>query len=440
MALPVFQAAGTPVAVGAAAASPGWPSHIAGDVAFLIVETSGADEISLSTPAGFSPVANGYAATEGTNLTRLSVYWCRATSGAMGAPTIAAPANHAYAQIITYRGCVSTGDPWEAFVWGHKDTASTTTTWKTLRTVTNDCLIALFAARGNDNAAAAWSAFSNGALSSLSERADAGTATGNGGGIVAADGGLATAGLTGATTATVTSAPDVTLAIALRSQFPSSGPYMKQAMQTVPASPNALTFVETPTAGNLIVVAVARFNDDPAAGEVTDNQGNTYTLIGSAINDGNSNHIAFYYAKNIAASGAFTISIAGADNKVVAHEFVGLDTTAPLDQNNSATNAGSTTPSTSVTTAIDGELYFVATTDGGDDYDTPVPNTNYQLAGQGLIISVDMRIATEFRVTNQGTITGDMTLEGSFSWAILMASFKPASGAPADTSKMLQMF
>jgi hypothetical protein len=439
MALPVFQAAGTPVAVGAASASPGWPSHIAGDVAFLIIETSGADEVSLSTPAGFVPVGNGYAATEGTNLTRLSVYWCRATSGAMGAPTIAAPVNHAYAQIITYRGCVSTGDPWEAMVWGHKDTASTTTTWKTLRTITNDCLIALFAARGNDNAAAAWSSFSNGSLSSLSERADAGTATGNGGGIVAADGGLATAGLCGATTATVTSAPDVTLTIALRSQFPSSGIYRKQSMQTTPGSPNSLTFAETPTAGSLVVVAVARFNADPGTTDVTDNQGNTYTRINVA-NDGNSNHIALYYAKNVAASGAFTISIGGSDNKVVAHEFVGADTTSPLDQNNSATNAGSTTPSTSVTTAVDGELYVVAETDGGDDYDTVVPNTNYQLDGQGLIISVDMRIATEHRVTNQGTITGDLTLEGSFSWAILMASFKPASGAPADTSKMLQMF
>jgi len=46
----------------------------------------------------------------------------------MSAPTVATPAIHVYAQIITYRGVIKTGDPWTSTGGGVKASASTSVT------------------------------------------------------------------------------------------------------------------------------------------------------------------------------------------------------------------------------------------------------------------------------------------------------------------------
>ncbi len=211
-AAPVFAAAGTAVATGLS-----WPAHAAGDIALLFVETPGGQAPSLADAAGFVQVANSPQATgAGTAGTMLSVYWARATSAAMAGPTVTAPADHAYARILTYRGAIATGNPWDVTGGGIKTAASTAVTVTGITTTVPSTLVVQAVARDNDNAAAAFSAQTNANLTGIAERHDAGTTTGLGGGIGIWDGSKATAGAIGNTTATVTSSINAFLSIALK--------------------------------------------------------------------------------------------------------------------------------------------------------------------------------------------------------------------------------
>lgn len=82
-------------------------------------------------------------------------------------------------------------------------------------------MIVLVGARDNDNASAAWSAQTNAALASITERHDAGTSAGNGGGLSVTDGTKATAGSTGTTSSTVTTSAGAMITVALK---PDAGP------------------------------------------------------------------------------------------------------------------------------------------------------------------------------------------------------------------------
>lgn len=202
-AAPFFQAAGTS-ANGTNAITVAWPTHAVNDVALLFVESSGGQPVTLSTPSGFvqitgSPQATG-ASTAGTQLT---VFWARATSAAMPSVTVADPGDHVYARIITYRGVISSGNPWDVTVGGIKSTASTSVTVTGVTTTLADTLIVQAVARDNDSSGAAFSAETNGSLAGIAERSDAGTTSGNGGGFVVWDGVFAGMGATGNTTATI---------------------------------------------------------------------------------------------------------------------------------------------------------------------------------------------------------------------------------------------
>ncbi len=216
MAAPAFQAAGTALS-GTGAVSPAWPAHAIGDVALLFIESTGGQAATLSTPAGFVAVASSPQATgAGTAGTQITVFWARATSTSMAAPTVADPGDHVYAQIITYRGVINTGNPWDITGGGVKAVASTSVTVTGVTTSVPSTLIVQAVARDLDSAAAAFSAETNANLTGISERSDVGTTSGNGGGFAVWDGVMAAAGATGNTTATVTSSINAFLTIALK--------------------------------------------------------------------------------------------------------------------------------------------------------------------------------------------------------------------------------
>jgi hypothetical protein len=220
---PGFQAAGTAVG-GTGTLSPTWPAHIAGDVALLFVESAGGQPVTLSTAAGFAPVTNSPQATgAGTTGTQLTVFWARATSSAMTAPTIADAGDHLYAQIITYRGVVSTGDPWDVTGGGVKATDTVTVTGVTT-TVANTRIVQAVA-RDTDSTTASFDLQTNPTLTGIAEREDAGTTQGNGGGFAVWDGVMAASGATGNTTATVVNSVNGFLTLALRPQGASAPTY-----------------------------------------------------------------------------------------------------------------------------------------------------------------------------------------------------------------------
>jgi len=213
---PTYQAVGTAQASQAAITVP-WPTHVADDIGLLIIESCGGEAANLTTANGFVAVTSSPSSTgTTTNGTRLTAYWCRATSAAMASPVVTDPGNHVYGQIITFRGCIATGDPWDVTAAAQKASASTSASAPAVTTTLGNCLIVNCIARDNDSAAAAFSAWANANLASIDERSDAGTALGNGGGFGVATGVKVAAGDTGATTATVTSSINASLTIALK--------------------------------------------------------------------------------------------------------------------------------------------------------------------------------------------------------------------------------
>jgi len=302
-----FEAAGTAVG-GTGAVSPAWPAHAAGDVALLFVETTGGQTATLSTPAGFAAVANSPQSTgTGTNGTRISVFWARATSAAMGAPTVADPGDHVYAQILTYRGVVATGNPWNVTGGGVKAGASTSVTVTGVTTTVAQTLIVQAVARDNDSAAAAFSNETNANLSGLAERTDAGTASGNGGGFAVWDGVLASAGATGNTTATVTSSINAFLTIALVEETPSAFSYWSMDQTAWNG-----------TAGEVTDNGTGGFNGTAASLGTPPTTANTSpAVVGSpgtcrygVFNRSNKDYVALAagYPDLAAAAGAFTIT------------------------------------------------------------------------------------------------------------------------------------
>lgn len=221
-AAPTFQAAGT-AASGTGTATPTWPTHVAGDVALLFVSTTGGEAVSLSSnTAGFVQIANSPQSSDtGTAGTRLTVFWARATSAAMANPTIADPGDHVYARILTYRGVISTGNPWDITIGGIKATPSSAVTVTGVTTTVPDTLIVQAVSHDRDNGGAHFSGQTNANLTGITERTDEGTNSGNGGGVAVWDGVKLTAGATGDTTATITNNVDnAFLTIALRENPP----------------------------------------------------------------------------------------------------------------------------------------------------------------------------------------------------------------------------
>ncbi|MEO7958415.1 MAG: hypothetical protein ABIW76_17165, partial [Fibrobacteria bacterium] len=224
---------------GTGAVSPVWPAHQAGDIALLFVESCGGEAATLSTAAGFAAVANSPQATGTTTAgTQLTVFWCRATSAAMGAPTVADPGNHVYARIYTFRGCIAEGNPWNITGGGVKASASTSVSATGVTTTVPNCLIVIGVASDVDSASAFLSAQANASLGSLTERGDEGTIQGNGGAIAVTTGTLATAGASGTMTGTVVSSINAFLTIALR---PQTAPIMMSASSNVTGGGEATT-------------------------------------------------------------------------------------------------------------------------------------------------------------------------------------------------------
>jgi len=113
---PSYVATG-PIVSDVAAITVPWPSGVAdGHIGILFVETAN-QAITLSTPAGFaeivsSPMGIGTGGTD--TATRLMIFWCRATGPSMASPVVADSGARQTAFIMTFAGCIESGDPIDA--------------------------------------------------------------------------------------------------------------------------------------------------------------------------------------------------------------------------------------------------------------------------------------------------------------------------------------
>jgi hypothetical protein len=145
-----------------------------------------------------SPIGIGTAG--GGGAVRITLWWSR-HNGSQGNPTVGcASGNHLIAAAVWSRGCIASGSPIDDSNSGTDNTGPTTFTIGGVTTTGPNRLIYTFLTDDWDNAAARYTNWANANLASITERADGGTATGNGSGIGIVDGGKVSAGATGNTT------------------------------------------------------------------------------------------------------------------------------------------------------------------------------------------------------------------------------------------------
>jgi hypothetical protein len=214
--IPYFVGVGTK-AEGTGAVTPGLPLDLQlSDIMLLFVET--ANE-AVSTPSGWAIVADspqGTGTGGGAAATRLSVFWKRATATEV-APAVADPGDHAIAQILAFRGCIDTGNPWDVTSGDVAAAATTAVSIPGDTTTVANCLVVLALAQATDTATAQASGYTNADLANLTERTDISSVSGNGGGFAVVTGEKAAIGAYGATTATLaTSSVQGRISIALK--------------------------------------------------------------------------------------------------------------------------------------------------------------------------------------------------------------------------------
>lgn len=195
-ALPTFVAIGS-LGFGTGAITPGLPTGWAqNDILVLIIETNN----QAITVSGYTEAVSSPASNAGTNPTRLTVFWKRAGASET-APTTSDSGDHQVGRIAAYRGCITSGDPFDVTnsdsggVGTSISIVGATTTWA-------NSLILVAVASTDNVSASRFSAWINTDLSNLTERIDNGRNDGAGGAIGMADGGKAVAGSYGATSVT----------------------------------------------------------------------------------------------------------------------------------------------------------------------------------------------------------------------------------------------
>jgi hypothetical protein len=215
---PAFQAVGAQVASTGASVNVAWPTHLTNDIGLVVIETSG-NSATLTPPTGWAAVpgtpVTDVATTAGS---KLHVWWKRAASAAEANVATGAATDHIVARLFTFRGCATTGNPWDVTTTGTKTTASTTATVPSLTTTVDDTLITMIVGRPNDNGSTAhFGVPVNAGLTGLGEAGEAGTTSGNGGGFVVSYGIEATASSTGTSTLTkIASTTDTYVVLALK--------------------------------------------------------------------------------------------------------------------------------------------------------------------------------------------------------------------------------
>lgn len=208
---------------GIGAVTPAPPTDLlTNDILLCFVQSSN-QAISVPTNSGAgtwaevtnSPQSVGVAVNAGS--VRLGVFWMRYNGVAIGTVTVADTGDHTIATIQNYRGCITTGNPWNA-TSGQTETGTTTTvTLPSLTTTVGNCLIVGVIANAVDTLTGQFGSVSSagnltadvgftGAQTLIASSAAYGTNTSNGtgGGVDHFAGRLVAAGSAGAVQATMT--------------------------------------------------------------------------------------------------------------------------------------------------------------------------------------------------------------------------------------------
>lgn len=190
--IPTYQAAGTLVS-GTGSVTVAWPAELTGDIGLLVMET--ANE-AVTAPVGWLQVGGspqGIGTAGSTSATRLTALYKRALSSSESSVMVADPGDHIVAQLITFRGCVGTGFPWDIAA-GDTAASSVVVVYPNGTTSVDNTLVVEIVANSTDTTISQTSSYGNSSLANLTERVDANRTDGNGGGFSLITGEKATAG------------------------------------------------------------------------------------------------------------------------------------------------------------------------------------------------------------------------------------------------------
>lgn len=213
----------TGVNSGTTSVVPTMPSAFPDDLLLLFVTTAnqgsdGTASTEIPAPSGWSLLSGtgvastGQGTAAGATATRLSVFWLH-YDGTQGAPTVQgtgtpSPAwDHVAAVIHSFGGIDwAATNVWDVAQGGTEAVSDTSLSATGVTTSANNELVVVASACETDIATARLSGWTNGNLTSFTERSDGATTSGSGGGIGVATGVMAIAGATGASTSTYATA------------------------------------------------------------------------------------------------------------------------------------------------------------------------------------------------------------------------------------------
>lgn len=203
MTFPTWVAKGTTVTAGAGTLSvplpAGWQAD---DIHILVVESPNDTGVAVDPVTGYTLIAKpGYGTTTATSSSRLSVFWRRAVAGDGNASVTQVPFDHRIAFIAGFRGCKTTGTPYEA-LGSNTQGASATIPIPCGTTLGVDRLVVALASNHVDAAGAWINSMVNASLANVTERVDEGNTIGNGGRLALGHGEKAGAGPAGTFTMT----------------------------------------------------------------------------------------------------------------------------------------------------------------------------------------------------------------------------------------------
>lgn len=201
---------------------------------------------------------------------------------------------------------------------------------------------------------------------------------------------------------------------------------------------STITFNSTPTAGNLVVVGVAKSTATAfKSGDVTDNKSNTYTFIKNQAGNGGTDQIALFYSANITSSATFTVTYPGAGTIVVA-EYSGASTN-PLDTS-ASTSGSSTTPNSGNITTAEADELLVGLAWSITNGDAWTAGTNFTLEQNETDNSTNERIAFEDRFgVEAGTYSAGFTVPTSSAWAAMITAFKSSTISPIISTDVINV-
>lgn len=150
----------------------GWAAD---DILVLITESSPSEPV--TAPTGWTNMG----VPTGNGASQMGVFWKRAVSGET-APTVLDSGNHTHGIIIAFRGCITTGSPWNASQSDtnalNGGTAASSNRITGVTTTVANCLVFGCMTASSGTAGAFFSSWTDGSLGSVTEQIDfSGTGT-----------------------------------------------------------------------------------------------------------------------------------------------------------------------------------------------------------------------------------------------------------------------